>query len=171
MTKVFLIGYMAVGKTTIGKRLANALEIPFVDLDSEIVQRESRSINEIFEQEGEAYFRKQESEILNECCQNGQDLILSTGGGAPIYGSNLDRMLESGTVVWLDMDLEMIVNRLLQSNKRPLVKDKSEEELRDFVSNHLDERIPFYQKAHFRFKSGNLTSERLAELVDLVQSR
>ena len=119
MTKVFLIGYMAVGKTTIGKRLANALEIPFVDLDSEIVQRESRSINDIFEQAGEPYFRKLESEILSEFCQNGQDMILSTGGGAPIYGSNLERMLESGTVVWLDMDLEMIKNRLLLSNKRP----------------------------------------------------
>ena len=151
--------------------MANALEIPFVDLDSEIVHRESRSINEIFEREGEAYFRKLESDVLNDFCQDGQDMILSTGGGAPVHGSNIDRMLESGTVVWLDMDREMIINRLLQSDKRPLVKDKSEEELSDFVSSHLDERIPFYQKAHFRFQSGNLTSERLTELVDLVQSR
>ncbi|MCH2213745.1 MAG: shikimate kinase [Flavobacteriales bacterium] len=171
MTKVFLIGFMAVGKTTIGKRLANSLGISFVDLDSEIVQRESRSINEIFEQEGESYFRKLESEILSEFCQGGQEMILSTGGGAPIHANNLERMLASGTVVWLDMDREMILNRLLQSTKRPLVKDKSEDELRDFVSNHIEERIPFYQKAHFRFQSGNLTSERLAELVELVQTR
>jgi len=162
---------MAVGKSTVGRRLANALAIPFIDLDYEIVQRELCSINDIFEQKGEAYFRKLESEILAEFSEKVENFVLSTGGGAPIHFDNLERMLRAGKVVWLDMDLEMIVDRLLQSNKRPLVKNKSEDELRKFVSTHLTERTPFYEKAHFRFKSGNLTSERLTDLVDLVQSR
>ncbi len=171
MKKVFLIGYMGVGKTTLGKRIANAMDLPFFDLDKEIVKMESRTISEIFSDSGELHFRELETRILKDFCNRKESFVLSTGGGAAASIGNMETMKESGVVVWLDMPVEKIVSRLAQGEDRPLLEGIREEERKEFVKAHLSERLPHYQKAHIRFDSTNVNAEKLERLVREIHSK
>lgn len=171
MKKVFLVGYMGVGKTTLGKRLGNAIGIPFFDLDEEIVKMESQSINELFAEGGELHFRELESRMLKDFCSRKDAFVLSTGGGTAASAGNMDSMKDAGIVVWLDMPVEVILSRLGQSADRPLLKDVPQEARAEFIRVHFAERQPQYQKAHIKFDASNVNAARLADLVREIQSK
>lgn len=144
---IFLIGFMGSGKTTAGKKLANMLSYGYLDLDEFIEQQERYSIRDIFEKKGEAYFRKQESKYLREISIHDKSVI-STGGGAPCFYDNMDYMNNKGLTVYLKMKPEQLVTRLKSGREeRPLIKDKDDRELLQFITDKLNERESYYQKA------------------------
>jgi len=171
MKKVFLVGYMGVGKTTLGKRIANAMSLPSYDLDEEIVKSESKSIKELFENGGEHHFRELESRVLKDFCDQKKSFVLSTGGGTAASQGNMEAMKEAGTVVWLDIPVDMILSRLSKSEDRPLLKNVAPEDREEFIKVHFAERQPQYQEAHLKFNAANVNSERLEKLVREIHSK
>ena len=154
-SRIFLVGYMGAGKTTIGRELSKKLGFEFIDTDIYIENRFHKSINDIFATMGEEKFRQIETNILNEV-SDFENVIISTGGGTPCWGNNMQVMKEKGTVVFLNPDLDELTYRLnLVKATRPLLKDKSKEEMRGFIEKMLSSRIPFYSQAHITV-SGDL---------------
>ena len=146
--KYFLVGYMACGKTHRGKEMADELGNRFIDLDAYITERERRSVPEIFAKEGEAGFRKLETRYLQEVCDLYESFVLSTGGGTPCFGHNMEYMNARGHTLFLNTDPEVIIGRLIRGKqKRPMVSKLGDDEIRDFVYRHLEERLPYYQQA------------------------
>lgn len=155
---IFLIGYMASGKTTLGRALAKELGYSFIDLDFYIEQRYRKPIPRLFEEIGESGFRDLEARMLREAGEF-CDTVVSCGGGTPCFGDNMDYMLSAGTTVWLDASVDRICHRLkVAKTRRPLVEGKSDEELREFVAAHLAERLPHYSRALLRLPSDRLES-------------
>ncbi len=141
---VFLTGFMASGKTTVGRRLADRLDVPFVDLDSRIESRAGRPVSEIFETEGEEGFRRQESQALEEVLGE-KEGVVATGGGLPGNPSNVRRMRSHGPVVWLDVPFETLVRRLEgDPTGRPLFENR--EQARRLYQG----RLPSYRDADLR---------------------
>ncbi len=144
---VYLIGYMGCGKTTLGEQLAKAMSYNFIDLDDFIEKSEKRTISQIFEQEGEAGFRGLEQKHLN-ILKDYNKLVVSTGGGTPCFYNNMEFMNKTGITIYLEMDVRSLCYRLQHGQKhRPLLRDKSEAELAQFVKQHLQERLPYYQQS------------------------
>lgn len=148
--KVVLLGYMASGKSTIGKLLAEELNLPFKDLDSEIEESVSMDIPEIFEQKGELFFRKKETEVLTELMQSDRAFVLALGGGTPCYGSNLE-IINEQTVnsIYLKLTIPSLIKRIVnEKNQRPLVATISNDDLPEFIGKHLFERNTYYGEAN-----------------------
>ena len=156
MTRIFLLGYMGAGKTTLGRALATALGLQFIDLDCYIEERFRKTISQIFAEKGEDEFRNIERRMLHEAGEF-ENVIISTGGGTPCFFDNVEYMNAQGTTVFLDVPLERLFIRLsIARNKRPLIKDKSDEELRTFIAGQLQARLPHYSKAMHTFKADKL---------------
>lgn len=145
---IILLGFMGVGKTSIGKKLSKQLNWKFVDTDKLIEKKIGLPISEIFNQLGEDFFREQEREILNEIASL-ENVVVSVGGGLPCFFDNMDRLNEIGTTVYLKLEPEYIVQRLLESKiKRPLIEGMTPIELQSFIEKKLMEREVFYELAH-----------------------
>lgn len=141
---ISIIGFMASGKSTIGKALADRLSYSFVDTDELIEEKEGRTIKSMFETDGEGYFRDAESTAVEEVCAM-EGLVVSTGGGAILRTQNVQMLRQSSTVVWLRANRETILENLRRSEDvRPLMK-KGDQEIK--VDNMLFERAPKYQNA------------------------
>jgi len=163
MTRVFLIGYMGTGKTTLGKAFSRSLNIPFIDLDWYIENRYHKTVGQIFSEHGEAYFRELERTILHEVGEF-EDVVISTGGGTPCFFDNMDYMKAQGQTVFLDAAPEVLLRRLKAGkHKRPKLKDKTDEELAAFIAEAMEERLPFYRQAHYNFDSSRLESKTQLE--------
>lgn len=163
--RIFLIGFMGCGKSTLGRTLASQLDLTFVDLDSFLEEKYFRTIPQIFEQEGEESFRKKEQAVLAEV-SNFDDVIVATGGGAPCFFGNMEVMNNSGYCVFLDVDTESLVQRLMQAKiERPLIKGKSAVELQVFIDELLKKRRPFYEKAKYIIKGSNILPEKVIQLI------
>lgn len=157
---------MGSGKSYWAQRLADESNIDWMDLDAEIEKETSLTIKEIFETEGEAYFRNKERDALHNLSAY-QNIIVATGGGTPCFHNNMQWMNEHGSTVWIDEPVEVLVERLKpEKAHRPLIRNLSDEELKSFLSNKLKEREPFYSQARFRFSSNDLTIEELLELLN-----
>ncbi|MGP1479280.1 MAG: shikimate kinase [Capnocytophaga sp.] len=169
--KIILIGYMGSGKTTLGKALAKAKNIPFTDLDDYIAQRENASVQEIFNTKGEVYFRKKEAQYLKELLESDTEGVLALGGGTPCYGENMTLIQQSGSIsVYLKYHHLTLSERLAKDKQRPLLKNIREEELEDFIRKHLFERAPFYLQANFTLPMDGLTlSESLEKLLQKIK--
>ncbi|MGG6231377.1 shikimate kinase [Tenacibaculum sp. SDUM215027] len=170
--KIILLGYMASGKSTIGRFLAEKKHIPFIDLDEYIEKKEGKTVSEIFELKGEIYFRKQEHVFLKELLEKEEDFIISLGGGTPCYAGNMDVLLSFKDVksVYLKTSINTIVDRLRnEKSQRPLVARLNKEELAEFVAKHLFERSYYYNQATYTLtvdnKSIDDTIEELQELL------
>ncbi|MGN0238144.1 MAG: shikimate kinase [Lepagella sp.] len=158
MRPVFIIGYMASGKTTFGRALARVLNREFIDLDFYIEQRYHSTIAEIFRREGEEGFRRKESAMLREVADF-EGIIVACGGGTPCFNDNMDLMLDRGLTVWLTATEECIVRRLMINNsRRPLMAGKSEEEIRQEVARGLETRLPYYSRAQIEHSGEHLES-------------
>lgn len=162
---IFLIGFMGSGKTTWGKKVANAMELPFVDLDHAIVAQTGLSIPQYFETHGEEQFRLLEREVLHQ--YSGHQAIVSTGGGAPCYFDNMDWMLTHGTTLYLKHSAKSLYQRLSQSDpkKRPALKGLTGETLLTFIQSKLEERAPHYDRAHLIVDQINTPLEDLVQLI------
>lgn len=151
--KIILLGYMASGKSSIGKIVAEKYTLPFIDLDDYIEKQEGKSVSAIFKDKGEIYFRRKENECLQELLQYENDFVLSLGGGTPCYANNMQLINESTTSIsiYLQAKVGTIVDRLKnEKEQRPLVANLNENDLDEFVAKHLFERSFFYNQATYK---------------------
>ena len=163
MIRILLTGYMGAGKTTLGRALADRLGITFIDLDNYIEERYRKSISQIFAEKGEDGFRDIERRMLHEVAEF-EDVIISTGGGTPCFFDNMDYMNQMGLTVYLQASLERLFIRLSIARKqRPLIKDKSDEELREFIAQQLAKREPYYSRAAHTFMADKLEDKAQIE--------
>jgi shikimate kinase len=146
---VVLVGLMGVGKTTVGRKLAGLLKRDFVDADEAIVAAAQRSIPEIFETYGEAYFRDGERRVIARLIEEGHGVI-ATGGGAFVDPQTRAAVLEKGIAVWIDCDIDTLVERTSRRATRPLLKQGDP---REILTRLAAERAPFYGQAHIRVVS------------------
>ncbi|MFD2246476.1 shikimate kinase [Pontibacter ruber] len=168
--RIFLVGMMGSGKTTLGRQLATQLGYTFVDLDEYIERREGKSIAQLFEQEGQEQFRLKERQALEAVVQEYDQAVIATGGGAPCFLDNMQFINRSGKSFFLDVPVEELVNRLLNSDLsvRPLLAGKSTEELNHFMTKTLSERLWFYRQAHYTLSGNIQTSEALLTLINYI---
>lgn len=147
MKRIFLIGYMGAGKTTIGKVLAREMNVEFFDLDWYIEDRFRKKIPEIFAEQGESGFRELERKMLREVGEF-ENVVISCGGGTPCFFDNVEYMNAQGETVYLDASPAVLKEHLLMGkSQRPLIAGKSPEELEDYIKQSLEGRLPFYTKA------------------------
>ena len=140
---------MGSGKTTVGKALSKETGMMFYDLDWYIESRMHKTISRLFAERGEDSFRKMEYNMLHEVAEF-EDVIISCGGGTPCFFDNIDYLNRQGDVVYLKASPETLYKHLLMAKvERPLLKDKSPEELTQYITGHLKERAPFYEKARY----------------------
>lgn len=149
MKRIILVGYMGSGKTTVGKALSKETGMMFYDLDWYIESRMRKSVSQIFAEKGEEGFRKIEYNMLHEVAEF-EDVIISCGGGTPCFFDNMDYLNQQGDVIYLKATPETLYKHLLMAKvERPLLKGKSSEELIAYITEHLNERAPFYEKARY----------------------
>lgn len=164
--KIFLIGFMGSGKSHWGRQLSQGLQLPYFDLDDVITQLEKRPIAEIFAVEGEEYFRRKEQEQLDRLIRDYPAFVCSTGGGTPCFFNNIDRMKSAGTVVWLNTSPDALVVRLLkEKEKRPLIRDVSDEELLSFIRKKMNDRRLYYEQAHVHVDEDQVDLDSLLKMI------
>ena len=146
---VVMVGMMGAGKTAVGRALATRLGVPFLDSDAEIEAAATMSIAEIFERDGEAFFRDRETEVIDRLLEN-QRGILSTGGGAFLSERNRQIISQKGVSVWLDADLDLLWSRVKHKNTRPLLRTSNP---RETLKTLYEARVPSYRKADLAVRS------------------
>ncbi len=164
--RIILIGYMGCGKTTVGKKLANRLKLDFIDMDLYIEKTENKTISDIFKDKGEVFFREKEHKYLKEILLK-DNVVLSTGGGTPCYNDNIDFMNDVGITIYLQMDATSLYNRLLDAkDERPLIKGKTNEELKEYINESLKQREPYYLKAKHTIRALDLKVDDILEIIE-----
>ena len=171
MRRIILIGYMGSGKTTVGKALSKETGMMFYDLDWYIESRMRKTVSQIFAEKGEEGFRTIEYNMLQEVAEF-EDVIISCGGGTPCFFDNMDYLNQQGDVVYLKATPETLYKHLLMAKiERPLLKDKTPEELIDYITEHLKERAPYYEKAHYTLDVNVLdNNDKIATSVERIKS-
>ena len=167
MERIFLIGFMGAGKTTLGEVLSASLGLSFCDLDQYIEQRYMKSISDIFAQSGEQGFREIEKKMLHEVA-NFEDVVIACGGSTPLFFDNMDYMLARGETIYLNASVDTLVRRLKEArSKRPLIAQKSDEELELFVRSEIKRREPGYLRAKHICSADSL--ESIDQISDTVK--
>lgn len=165
--KLFLIGYMGCGKSSLGKKLAKRADYEFVDMDSIIEQREGAPVADIFHYAGEEYFRKTERAVIEELGETEGNYVISTGGGVPVWEDNMERMNTIGSTVYLRRTAQQIASRLSPHGrqKRPKLRGLNDEELVEFMTKNMAEREPFYSKATHIIECASYSDEEIIEII------
>lgn len=159
---IVLVGMMGSGKTAIGTALAERLDVPFVDSDAALVEAADRSIAEIFERDGEAFFRARETEVIARLL-SGAQCVLSTGGGAFLGRQNRDLIDRHGVSVWLKADIELLWSRVRHKTTRPLLRTSNPRKTLEDIAN---ERNPIYAQSNLSVQAKAAYS--IADMVDAV---
>jgi shikimate kinase len=163
---IVLVGLMGAGKTSVGRRLAEKLDIPFVDADHEIETAAGKSIAEIFSDHGEDYFREGERRVIARLLENGKQ-VLATGGGAYMNEETRKRIKANGISIWLKADLELLLKRVSKRNDRPLLRENPEA----VMKNLIEKRYPTYAEANITVESrdvqhGQMVNDVIKAIVD-----
>lgn len=145
--KIFLIGMPGSGKTTLGKQVAEHLQIEFVDLDAEIERQEQRSVSEIFSQQGEDHFRIIEARLLREWAATTRSFVMSTGGGAPCFHNGMEVINGHGLSIFLNCSVPELIERVKSNQERPLLLTADENELKRKLERMLADRLACYNEA------------------------
>lgn len=163
---IFLSGFMGAGKSTLGKQLATELGYFFIDLDSYIENKNNKSIVEIFQEIGEPEFRKLETTVLEDCINGHIKTVIALGGGTPCFNNNIDLILKSGLMIYLQLDAKELYNRLEKAQfTRPLIEGKQKQELENYIADLLKNREPFYNQAQLIVNAKETTVAELKETV------
>ena len=162
--KVFLIGYMASGKSSLGKALAEAMTLPFIDLDTEIERISNASITSIIEHQGELKFRQLESNVLKQTITKNEHFVFALGGGTPVFYNHMDLLNAEGETIFLDVPVGELAKRLEGDIKRPLIQNK--EDVAEFVAKHMFERRPYYSQAKHRIAGPSISLEELTAVLN-----
>lgn len=164
MRNIFLVGFMGVGKTSVGSALAQKLNYKFIDLDKLIVEQENFSIKDIFSKFGEDYFRDIEHKTLKTLI-NHTNTVIALGGGTFTFERNRDLIQRNGVSIWLDCDLEIILSRLSNDTSRPLYSNPKQ------MQELLSKRLSAYRQANFTINVSNLTlDETINETTYLIKN-
>ena len=168
--KIFLIGFMGCGKSHHGRKLAQMLDYHFIDLDEWIVDKAQMNIPIIFREKGEAYFRQLEAKALR-ALQQQDNTVVACGGGAPCFHQNMDWMNQHGVSVFLDTAEALILERVRRKpDKRPLLKGKSDEALRQFIRAKLSERRSFYEQAQIKLAQQTESDQFTKQIFQAIQN-
>jgi shikimate kinase len=164
--KIFLIGFMGSGKTHWGRLLSEKLNIPFFDLDEQIVQHEGKSVLELFNEKGEEHFRLLEKDLLYIIAGSHASFVMACGGGTPCYYNNIEYMKQEGTVVWINAPLEILFERLVkEKDKRPLIRNLSDEQLKSFIYKKYAGRKLYYEQADVAVDEEPVQLDHLIEKI------
>ena len=159
---IFVIGLMAVGKSTVGRQLAEALNMAFVDSDHEIEERAGAEISWIFDVEGEEGFRDREEQVIDELSQR-EGIVIATGGGVVKRQANRENLSARGVVIHLDCPLERLLDRTSRDKRRPLLSGPNREEV---LRTLMTERAPLYEEiADYKFVSGDRGPKQLVQKI------
>ena len=162
---VFLVGFMASGKTTLGSQLAALLGMSYVDMDEYIEKKNGKTIRQIFVTKGEEYFRELENKALVALAKE-DGVVVATGGGSACFHNNMEVMNGNGLTVYLKVSCEELVKRLADTKvDRPLLWGKSTDELTVYIVEMLKIREPFYSKSKVILPSDNPSAEEIAEAI------
>ena len=169
MKKVILIGYMGSGKSVVSKKLAEQIEISVVELDEMIEEKCDMSIEEIFSSKGELFFRKQEHQLFLELLSDEKNMVISTGGGTPCYFNNHELLNGDNVIsIYLKASIDTLYNRLLKGKqKRPLIANLDDNEIKEFIAKHLFDRSFYYNQATFKV---NVDTKSIDEIVDEISN-
>ena len=163
--RIYLIGYMGSGKTTLGNKLARKLGLCFIDLDKYLEERNYKTVPQIFSEFGEEGFRQREKKALEEISEI-TDVVVATGGGAPCFFDNMERMNQTGLTVFLDIPAAELAERLIHSKTdRPLIRGRSKEELILLIEEMMQKRRPYYSRAKVHIQHTDNTFESLVEEI------
>jgi len=163
--RVFLIGYMGCGKSTLGRNLAEALGYSWIDIDDAFEIKYKISISDFFIRYGETYFRELEHKLLMETVST-NDVVVSTGGGAPCYHNNMELMNQHGITLYLSATPQLLLSRIqLSPNKRPLFRKMEGNDALQKIASHLETRISFYEKASLKVDAENPDIEEIKQLI------
>lgn len=167
---IFLIGFMGSGKSTIGKKLANRLGYVFLDMDREIETTEKKSIAHLFKESGETHFRNLETNWLKNF--EGENAVISTGGGTPCFNENFSLMKAKGKTVFLQVPATTLAQRLFHANQsRPLLENyiQNQESLQNYIEQKLAERLTVYEQSDVMINAASFDSVKLDQLVSLLK--
>lgn len=165
--RIFLIGYMGAGKSTIGRKLATKLGFEFIDLDDYFESHYKISVHTFFDKYDETAFRNIESELLLKVC-NLNDVVISTGGGTPCFNQNMNTILNNGLTIYVKMSVASLYHRLKNTKRiRPIIRKLEDNELSEFIQNQLAQRSEFYEKAHLVLKGEDFKIESAIQEIEL----
>lgn len=162
MKKIILLGYMGCGKSTIAKELSKKIAVPFIDLDEFIEKKVKMDIKTIFAEKGEIHFRKLEHECFVELLNLTEPVIIGLGGGTPCYANNHELLKREDVLsVYLKASIDTLVSRLsLNKSNRPLIANKNDVEMKEFIATHLFERSYYYNQARYSVAVDEQTIEQ-----------
>lgn len=162
-----LVGYAGSGKSSLAKRLSKALGVGYVDTDTLVEQSVGASIADIFYYEGEEYFRRMERGVVDRLVADGYEGIVATGGGLPVWEDNMERLNSIATTIYLRRSPEQILSRLSAygREKRPMFRGKSDEELLQFMREHIAEREPYYAKANIVVDCNTMSDQDVVQYI------
>jgi shikimate kinase len=164
MKKVVLIGYMGSGKSVVAKKLANQIGISAVELDEMIEKKCEMSIQELFSSKGELFFRKEEHQLFLNLLNDKNDMVISTGGGTPCYFNNHELLNRENVIsIYLKASIDTLYSRLLKGKqKRPLIANLNDDEIKEFIAKHLFDRSFYYNQATYKV---NVDAKNIDEIV------
>lgn len=164
---LILVGYAGSGKSSLAKRLSKALGVGYVDTDTLVERSVGATVADIFHYEGEEYFRRAERSVLESLVAEGYNGIVATGGGLPTWRDNMERLNGMGTTIYLQRSPEQILSRLSAygREKRPMFRGKSDEELLQFMREHIAEREPYYAKANVVVDCNTMSDEAVVNYI------
>jgi len=160
---------MGSGKSTIGKYLAELQIHPFLDTDLLIEEKIQQNLKDFILESGEISFRLLEREVLKEVIDSQQKSVVATGGGLPCFEENTQLLLENGNLVFIDTPEEVLFNRLLNDDSRPLIENLNETELKKYISVKLAERRPFYEQASIKISGDKSINEICTEINEKLK--
>jgi shikimate kinase len=166
---IYLIGFSASGKSTLGKIIAEKLNYHFIDLDEAITQQQGKSINALFDEFGEEGFRKIEQELLVNTIFL-TETVIACGGGTPCYSDNMEFLLRNGTTIFLEVDEAILLERMIENTaERPLFKGKSKEEIASHINELLSSRKAFYARASYTINNNGNELAAISSILKVIE--